>query len=623
MSLKKDKLIESATKFIVKGQIDKAIKDYEQIVALDPNDLRNRQKLAELLVRVSRKQEAIEEFEKIGKYYANNAYYLKAIAVYKQVQKLDPSVVSVSLTLAELNVKQGLEGNAIAEYNLALAAYEREGDQLQMVKIYDAMLAAYPENPNLRLKAAEFHLAIGKVDQSYQEFTELALIMQRKGNELAFQQVCEKIQQHFPQHSGFNLHLGESFLAKGDASGALKWLQKAVEQDRQNLKVWDQYVAALKLANAREQLLQAYHEMLLLFPTNPDPCEGIIIFAIEDCQYEEALSLLTDMQERFFAAQRLDAIEQCYQRLLDSLPSDLRVLHGLRDIYTLSGNTDGLADIDAKITKLASNQHLTVDYQAEPEEEVPEESEITIEATRHEWEDTSAVELDLSSLEEDIPFEIESTSQVEPEPAAIIAPVPPPAESDFAVNWESEGLDLGEIELVGGPLEGLEAIPEEVPLPVAAPGKKKQSVRVGEQLEDSDTETHYSLGIAYKEMGLYDEAIKSFQIAALSTVRKVDCMTLQGLCMRDKGDYAAAEEAFTRVLKISAAPDELICARYELAELNEHKGNADEALRLYREVVKTDPEYREVQQKIAALDKGSAGAYLSDQLFDLVSDHDD
>ncbi len=622
MSLKKDKLIESATKFIVKGQIDKAIKDYEQIIALDPNDLRNRQKFAELLVRVNRKQEAIEEFEKIGKYYANNAYYLKAIAVYKQVQKLDPAVVSVSVTLAELNVKQGLEGNAIAEYNIALAAYERAAEQPQMVKIYDAMLAAYPENPNLRLKAAEFHLAIGKVDQSYQEFTELALIMQRKGNELAFQQVCEKIQQHFPQHSGFHLHLGESFMAKGDAAAAIKWLQKAVEQDRQNLKVWEQYVAALKQAGAREQLMQAYHEMLLLFPTSTDPCEGIINFAIEDCQYEEALSLLTDMQERFFAAQRLDAIEQCYHRLVDSLPSDLRALNGLRDIYTLSGNTDGLVEVDAKIAKLAGNQHISVDYQAEPEEdEDPDDSDITIEATQHEWEDSSAVELDLSSLEEEIPFEIESTSLVEPE--AIVESAPPSAEADFAVNWESEGLDLGEIELVGGPLEGLETISEEAPTPVVATVTKKQSVRVGEQLEDSDTETHYSLGIAYKEMGLYDEAIKSFQIAALSTVRKVDCMTLQGLCLRDKGDYAAAEEAFTRVLKTSAAPAELICARYELAELFEHKGNAGEALRLYREVAKTDPDYREVQQKIAGLDKSSAGGYLSDQLFDLVSDHDD
>ena len=54
MSSKKEKFLESAQKFIVKGQLDRAIKDYEQIVALDPNDIRHRQRLAELLVRVDR-----------------------------------------------------------------------------------------------------------------------------------------------------------------------------------------------------------------------------------------------------------------------------------------------------------------------------------------------------------------------------------------------------------------------------------------------------------------------------------------------------------------------------------------------------------------------------------------
>ena len=89
MSSKKDKFLESAQKFIAKGQIDRAIRDYEQVVALDPNDIRHRQKLAELLVRANRNLEAIGEYETIGKYYADNGFYLKAIAVYKQIQKLD------------------------------------------------------------------------------------------------------------------------------------------------------------------------------------------------------------------------------------------------------------------------------------------------------------------------------------------------------------------------------------------------------------------------------------------------------------------------------------------------------------------------------------------------------
>jgi len=91
LSTKKDKFLESAQKFIAKGQLDRAIKEYAQIVALEPGDIRLRQKLAELLVRVNRKEEAIAEYEVIAKHFSRDLFYLKAIAVYKQVQKLDPA----------------------------------------------------------------------------------------------------------------------------------------------------------------------------------------------------------------------------------------------------------------------------------------------------------------------------------------------------------------------------------------------------------------------------------------------------------------------------------------------------------------------------------------------------
>src|SRR5689334_1415666 len=112
LASKKDKLLESAQRFVLKGQIDKAIKEYQQIVALDPREIRFRQRLAELLVRDNRKEEAIAEYEGIGKHYAENSYFLKAIAVYKQIQRLDSSNATVSHTLAVLNQRQGLAGNA-------------------------------------------------------------------------------------------------------------------------------------------------------------------------------------------------------------------------------------------------------------------------------------------------------------------------------------------------------------------------------------------------------------------------------------------------------------------------------------------------------------------------------
>ena len=85
LASKKDKFLESAQRFVLKGQLDKAIKDYQQVVALEPKEIRYQQRLAELLVRESRKEEAIAQYEGIGKHYAENSYFLKAIAVYKQI----------------------------------------------------------------------------------------------------------------------------------------------------------------------------------------------------------------------------------------------------------------------------------------------------------------------------------------------------------------------------------------------------------------------------------------------------------------------------------------------------------------------------------------------------------
>ena len=80
MAAKKDKLLESAQKYLAKGQLDRAIGEYRQITELDPADTRNRQKLAELLVRANRKEEAIAEYEAISRQYSGSHFYMKAIA---------------------------------------------------------------------------------------------------------------------------------------------------------------------------------------------------------------------------------------------------------------------------------------------------------------------------------------------------------------------------------------------------------------------------------------------------------------------------------------------------------------------------------------------------------------
>ena len=129
-----------------------------------------------------------------------------------------------------------------------------------------------------------------------------------------------------------------------------------------------------------------------------------------------------------------------------------------------------------------------------------------------------------------------------------------------------------------------------------------------QQLDDGDTETHYNLGIAYKEMGLYDDAVSEFRIAAIDPQRRIDCMTLQGICLRDKGDHAGAEEIFRNALVMDGlSGEERLSINYELAFLCETVGRKEEAVRFYLEVLAINPGFRDAAKKIAYLQGNEMG----------------
>src|SRR2546430_8389862 len=111
----KNKVIESAAKLIAKGAFDKAVKEYQRVLELDPDDVRVLQKLAELYQKMNRKAEAADCFEKVARTYSQQGFYLKAVALYKQVLKVIERV-EVNVRLAELYQQLGLVGDATKEW---------------------------------------------------------------------------------------------------------------------------------------------------------------------------------------------------------------------------------------------------------------------------------------------------------------------------------------------------------------------------------------------------------------------------------------------------------------------------------------------------------------------------
>ena len=55
------------------------------------------------------------------------------------------------------------------------------------------------------------------------------------------------------------------------------------------------------------------------------------------------------------------------------------------------------------------------------------------------------------------------------------------------------------------------------------------------ELADTDYDTHYNLGIAYKEMGMLDDASRELSLSAGSPAYKISSLTLLGQCKMDAG----------------------------------------------------------------------------------------
>jgi tetratricopeptide (TPR) repeat protein len=127
---------------------------------------------------------------------------------------------------------------------------------------------------------------------------------------------------------------------------------------------------------------------------------------------------------------------------------------------------------------------------------------------------------------------------------------------------------------------------------------------VEQQVDSEDYETHYNLGIAYKEMGLVDEAIGEFQYAAKDPARTVECCGILGLCFREKGMHALALKWYQKGLDMPGLGEhEAIGLRYDMAEVHREQGDAARALQLYTEVYGIDSTYRDVTVKIKEMKK--------------------
>ncbi|MGZ4816856.1 MAG: hypothetical protein ACXVZV_15690, partial [Terriglobales bacterium] len=131
---------------------------------------------------------------------------------------------------------------------------------------------------------------------------------------------------------------------------------------------------------------------------------------------------------------------------------------------------------------------------------------------------------------------------------------------------------------------------------------------VGEPAEETeDPETHYNLGVAFKEMGLLDEAIGELQKVCKAIDQGVpfsqvmQAYTWLANCFVEKGVPEAAIKWYEKALNIPSSEDSQTALHYDLASAYEAAGDKHAALKHFTEVYGTNIDYRDVAERIKAL----------------------
>jgi tetratricopeptide (TPR) repeat protein len=126
--------------------------------------------------------------------------------------------------------------------------------------------------------------------------------------------------------------------------------------------------------------------------------------------------------------------------------------------------------------------------------------------------------------------------------------------------------------------------------------------KLHEAVDPEDAASHYDLGLAFKEMGLVDEAIAEFQRAMRAGDERVKILEELGQCFSMKGQFNIAARVLQTAVGMHRGDElELIGVFYHLGRAYEAVGKNDEARDAYERVMGLDINFQDVNERIVRL----------------------
>jgi len=342
---KAKKHLDNYNKFLTKGQIPKAIDALEQVVKLLPKDVNHRKKLADLYHRAKRNAEAFSTYEEVARNFAEGGFYLKAIAVYRQMQKIDPTQPAVYEKLAELNQKQGLMGQALSEYGELVTILEKAERYSEAAEILAKMAKLDPSNLGIRIRVAESFCRSGDKEKGLEELNDISKELRKKGDMATLRKLYELFMRQFPEDLSIQAGMARSLISSGDPARALQLLQGLLKKAPDNIDILGNLANAYRATKDHENERLTFKQLIKQKPDFLDFHKGYARASLDAGSPDKALDHLEQCKQLFEGPNEQKALVSYYEKLHEMLEADERIITTLKDMYAATGQEGKLADL--------------------------------------------------------------------------------------------------------------------------------------------------------------------------------------------------------------------------------------------------------------------------------------
>jgi tetratricopeptide (TPR) repeat protein len=358
MAFDKAKVLKNAEKFLSQGKINAAIKEYRQIVDNDVDDLTALNMLGDLYVRSGKKEEAVRCFERIAEHYSAQEFTLKAIAMYKKVERIRTRDPIIAHKLAELYATQGLVHDARAQYLIVADAYTRSGANKKALDILHKIADLDPNNTEIRLKLADGYLKESMRREAADAFIQAASrLHQINSNDKALEAYMKALELVRDDRDALRGML-ETHIARGTADEAAEVLERAVEGREEDTELLQMlHRAHLEAEDARGSERATALLMARDSTTYPQYLPVTRLY-LKDGEVDDVIRILSTIIERMLAGREERELLEIVNQVLTHNPDHVGALRMLVRIHWWQRDMDALRSSLERLAESAEASEL-------------------------------------------------------------------------------------------------------------------------------------------------------------------------------------------------------------------------------------------------------------------------